>query len=108
PNLLLLAIQNLMENAVKYSEPGESIRLTLKAEPSGVKLKVWNACEIDRKTDPCSWFEPFYRPDASRSSETGGNGLGLAICRAVCTANGWKITLANRNQGLLATVTFPT
>ncbi|RYG72565.1 HAMP domain-containing protein [bacterium] len=108
PLHLEILLRNLMENAVKYSEPDKTIRLTLEAETSRVKLEIWNVCAMGAETDPGSWFEPFYRPDASRSSETGGNGLGLAICRAVCTANGWKITLANRDQGLLATVTFPT
>ena len=38
-------------------------------------------------------FEPFYRLDASREGQVTGNGLGLAICHAICGANGWKIAL---------------
>jgi signal transduction histidine kinase len=51
--------------------------------------------------------EPFYRPDASRSRESGGAGLGLAIVRAVAAAHGGAIVLTNRSGGgLRATLSF--
>jgi two-component system OmpR family sensor kinase len=51
-------------------------------------------------------FEPFYRPDAARNRKTGGNGLGLAICRAIAAANGWTLTLEQTPQGVLARAFF--
>jgi len=53
-------------------------------------------------------FEPFVRLDDSRSRETGGVGLGLAIARAMVHADGGTLVLANRPAGgLRATLTLP-
>ena len=46
-----------------------------------------------------SAFEPFARPDASRSRQDGGTGLGLAIVRAVTEAHGGSVEAANRREG---------
>ncbi|PQV62824.1 Histidine kinase-, DNA gyrase B-, and HSP90-like ATPase [Abditibacterium utsteinense] len=51
-------------------------------------------------------FEPFFRPDASRSSETGSNGLGLAICKAIAHSNGWNIRLTRQENQVCAQVIF--
>ena len=54
-------------------------------------------------------FDPFYRIESSRSRETGGVGLGLAVVRSVVRGHGGDITLANRPEGgLRATVVLPT
>ena len=48
-------------------------------------------------------FQPFYRLEASRSTQTGGSGLGLAIVQQLCQAHGWTIQLKNRKtKGLEA------
>ena len=53
-------------------------------------------------------FQPFHRVEASRSTETGGVGLGLSIARGVVDAHGGEIRLENRAEGgLRATVTLP-
>jgi signal transduction histidine kinase len=52
-------------------------------------------------------FEPFYRADVSRARETGGNGLGLAICKAIADANGWQLLLNKTAAGVEAEVLFP-
>ena len=53
-------------------------------------------------------FEPFVRLDASRSSATGGAGLGLSIARTLIRAHGGDITLVNREEGGLGVrVTLP-
>jgi signal transduction histidine kinase len=60
------------------------------------------ASELDRV------FEPFYRLETSRSRETGGAGLGLALVRAAIAAHGGDVVLDNRPEGgLRATVTLP-
>ncbi len=84
-----MLVRNLLENAVKYAAPGG--RVSLKWSQSC--LWVWNECEPVVGWNESKYFEPFYRPDASRHSTTGGNGLGLTICKALCASNGWKITL---------------
>jgi signal transduction histidine kinase len=107
PLHLEMLLRNLMENAIKYGTRKSEIRVTLKVMPGTAIFRVWNACDLDPRADLDAWFEAFFRPDASRSSQTGGNGLGLAICRSVCAANNWKIKLAARDGGVLATVEFP-
>lgn len=73
----------LLDNAVKYSNEGGSIRLSLEKARHGVVLKAFNTCtgidpaELDRI------FDRFYRVEKSRSKQTGGFGLGLSIARSI-------------------------
>ncbi len=83
PTHIDMLVRNLIENAVKYAVPKSEVRIDLGASPGQVELVVFNQCDaapgwIDEKL-----FEPFSRPDSSRNSETGGTGLGVAICRAL-------------------------
>lgn len=102
-----MLIRNLIENAVKYAEPGSSVRITLRQEPAGTRLEIFNRCPPLGEPKLEKLFEPFYRPDASRNSKTGGTGLGLAICKAIADANHWRLTLAYQQGGVLASVFFP-
>ena len=53
-------------------------------------------------------FEPFYRPDVSRSRKTGGYGLGLSLCKAIIDAHGGRIDLISTlGEGTRVTVTLP-
>ncbi|MBC8102133.1 MAG: two-component sensor histidine kinase, partial [Cytophagales bacterium] len=52
-------------------------------------------------------WEPFYRADPSRSAETGGNGLGLAICQRIARRNGWSLILQRDLDGVRSEVIFP-
>ena len=78
-----LAINNLVENAVKYNKEDGWVRVTLDADHKFFYLKVADSgigipAEFKERV-----FEPFYRVDKARSRETGGTGLGLAITRSV-------------------------
>ena len=81
----------LLDNAMKYSPEGGSIALTLKKTGKQVKLSVTNTAEQIEKGAQDRLFDRFYRADASRNSETGGFGLGLAIAKAVTEAHKGKI-----------------
>ena len=84
PKLLKSALENLLENAVKYSPPGEEIRISAQKESEESKLcrlaventGVW----IPEEKIP-RLFQPFYRVDGSRNKETGGSGLGLYLVK---------------------------
>lgn len=101
PRALRRAIGNLLQNALRYAPAGP---LELVCETSG------NTCRIgvlDRGPGIpaeriAAMFEPFQRLDASRSPQTGGAGLGLAIVRELAKANGWQVMLEPRNEGGLA------
>jgi len=97
-----MLVRNLLENAVKYATLGGEVHITLKPG----RLKVYNDCAPIEGWDADKYFEPFFRPDASRNSQTGGNGLGLAICKAICDSDGWDIDLRPEKDGMSATVTF--
>jgi signal transduction histidine kinase len=86
-----MLFRNLIENAVKYARPGTEVRIRVRAAPPS--LDVWNEAAGETIPDTTRLFEAFYRPDASRSAETGGNGLGLAICKAIADADGWTLRL---------------
>lgn len=90
---LTSALANLIENAVKYSEPGQSVAVGCSFGDDLVELTVADhgigipARDLDRV------FERFYRVDRARSRETGGTGLGLAIVRHVATNHGGQVTV---------------
>lgn len=85
--LLEQAIVNLVDNAIKYSAPGTTVRVGARGEESGVVLWVSDeGCGIAEKHLP-RLFERFYRVDHARSRELGGTGLGLAIVKHVVAAH---------------------
>ena len=105
PHHLEMLIRNLLENAVKYAKTGGIVRAAPQADTR--TLEIFNACDPIPQWDEKKLFEPFYRLDESRNSKTGGNGLGLAICKAIADANGWRISLEQIEGGVLVRVIFP-
>ncbi len=104
PSLHLeMLLRNLIENAVKYASDGGAIEIGVAPK---AQLRVWNACDLPPDARIENWFEPFYRPDAARNSQTGGNGLGLSIVAALGRANDWRIELKQRDGGVEARVEF--
>jgi len=106
PIALRRLFNNLLDNAVKF---GGLARVEVSAKPGFAVVEIKDfgiglpAAELDRV------FEPFYRHETSRSRETGGIGLGLAVVRSISRAHGGDASLANRpDGGLLATVRLPT
>ncbi|MCB1884737.1 MAG: HAMP domain-containing protein [Geminicoccaceae bacterium] len=101
PQALKRALRNVVENALRYGawadlsiERGaESVRLVVEDDGPGIPEG-----EIERA------FEPFVRLEASRSRETGGIGLGLAIARGVMRGHGGDVVLTNREEGGLRAV----
>jgi two-component system sensor histidine kinase SenX3 len=88
---LVSALFNLLDNAVKYSEPGSAVRLEVLAGPGVVTFAVHDrGCGIPAR-DRERVFERFYRVDRARSRATGGTGLGLAFVRHVAEAHGGRV-----------------
>jgi len=106
PNHAEMIVRNLLENAVKYTSERGAVSIALDAAPEGVRLEVRNDCAPLQNTEVGRLLEPFHRPDASRHSETGGNGLGLAICSAIAKSNRWKLDLPAEPKGFRIVVIF--
>jgi two-component system OmpR family sensor kinase len=105
PVLLRRAIDNVLDNARKYSPPGSSIVLSVDARPEATKVAILDhGIGID-PADLDKVFTPFFRTDRSRARETGGVGLGLALARRVVEAHGGRIGLSS-SVGVGTTVTI--
>jgi signal transduction histidine kinase len=73
----------LMDNSVKYCEPGGTITLRLRPTKRGLELRVKNPCQPIDQEQLDRLFDRFYRVDPSRSRQTGGFGVGLSIARSI-------------------------
>lgn len=81
----------LLDNAVKYAADGSPISFSLHKAKKGVVIRTSNECETVDSDDLDKLFDRFYRTDKSRSSRTGGFGIGLSIARSI--AEGHKGTI---------------
>jgi two-component system sensor histidine kinase SenX3 len=105
---LTSALFNLLDNAVKYSEPGSSVRIEVDATPSTVVLSVRDHGIGIPTRDLERIFERFYRVDKARSRDTGGTGLGLSIVRHVVQNHGGEVSVVSREgEGSTFTITIP-
>jgi signal transduction histidine kinase len=106
PVALKRAVRNLVENALRY---GERARISASQDPdAGVTITVEDDGPGLRPDQIEDAFLPFVRLEPSRSTETGGIGLGLAIARSIVKAHGGTLTLANLPAGgLRAEIRLP-
>lgn len=95
----------LLDNAVKYAN--SRIRLSLAAEGRTVRLAVENDADDLPEGDLDRLFDRFYRPDASRSRETGGHGIGLSVVRAAAVCHGGRATAERTAGGIRFSVCLP-
>ncbi len=82
---------NLIDNAIKYTEPGGSVTCRVSAEETRCSIKVSDSGSGISHEHLSRIFERFYRVDRDRSREVGGTGLGLAIVKHIVEAHGGSI-----------------
>lgn len=87
----------LLDNALKYSNDGGTIRLSVRRHSRKVEIQVYNTCNPMDPKGLSRLFDRFYRPDPSRSAQTGGTGIGLSIAKATAEAHGGKIRVDSRD-----------
>ncbi|EHJ02710.1 sensor histidine kinase [Marinobacter manganoxydans] len=106
PEAVKRALRNLIENAVNY---GDQAEVTLATTDTEAVVTIVDQGSGILEADRERVFEPFYRLEHSRSRETGGAGLGLAIARTLIRGMGGDIRLGAGpgGQGLQVSVTLP-
>ncbi|NUM55367.1 MAG: PAS domain-containing protein [Candidatus Hydrogenedentes bacterium] len=98
PELLQTAIENLLDNAVKYSEEGTEVDVSAVRDNGTVTISVRDqGCGIERQHLP-RIFERFYRVDKARSRKLGGTGLGLAIVKHIVRVHGGQTSVDSAPQ----------
>jgi len=105
PDRIIQALTNLIGNAVKFSEPGSTVRVACARRDAEVLFEI---CD-DGRGIPADQLEPifgrFAQVDASDARQKGGTGLGLAICRSIIDQHGGRIW-AESVPGHGATLSF--
>lgn len=108
PVLLRRAVDNLLDNAAKYSDPSSTVTLAVTSNGSTVAFEIsdkgigMSEDELERA------FTPFWRADSSRARKTGGVGLGLALARRIARVHRGDITLTSTpGKGTTARLEVP-
>lgn len=101
-SLLHSAVENVVRNAIRYTQEGSAVDIELKNETRGAREAVLRVSDSGPGVPSDSLdklFQPFYRLDDARGRQTGGVGLGLAITERAVRFHGGKVSAFNRPQG---------
>lgn len=103
------ALENIVRNAMYYTEDGSAVTISANASASGLVIIVRDHGPGVPEAHLKRLFEPFFRSDSSRNEKTGSNGVGLAITHRIIELHGGKVWAKNAaNGGLVVTVELPT
>ena len=102
-------VELLLDNATRYASEGSVIELSLRSVSRGAgkgaaELVVTNAVDGLPEGDLDRLFDRFYRADVSRSSKTGGSGVGLSVVRAIAEAHGGSAAVSGHDHQITFTV----
>lgn len=107
-DLLVTAVRNLIDNAIKYSEADSRVTVTATVDDDLVRVAVADAGAGLSADDQIRVFERFYRVDPGRSRNTGGTGLGLSIVKHVAADHGGTVSVWSRlGHGSTFTLVIP-
>ncbi|MES2760281.1 MAG: ATP-binding protein [Pseudomonadota bacterium] len=103
---LMILLRNLADNAIKYTPPGGTVDLAIRADAAGARIVVEDSGPGIPAEERERVFDRFYR---IAGGEASGSGLGLAIIKAIAERHGATLTLgqSERLGGLSAVVSFP-
>ena len=107
PQVFRRVVGNLLDNAIRYGR-GEPVDIAADCSPGGAVVRVRDHGGGIPAAEREAVLRPFYRLDGSRSRDTGGSGLGLAVVQQLCGAYGWNLVLDDApGGGLEARVEIP-
>ncbi|MCF6327501.1 MAG: sensor histidine kinase [Devosiaceae bacterium] len=97
PILIQSAVQNILDNAIKYSPPDQSIAINVQRQNGGISVQISDRGPGFTGNDNARLTERFIRGD--NAADTVGSGLGLTIAKEVAQAHGGNLSLNNRSKG---------
>jgi signal transduction histidine kinase len=107
PEALRIALDALLENAVKYTEPADGIELSARRTGGDLVIQVADEGQGLPPGESDRIFERFARADSARSRAEGGAGLGLAIVDAIAKAHGGSCSAESAGAGTVFSLRFP-
>ncbi len=108
PGLLARVLDNLLDNAARYSEAPSPLALTLGPRDDGVEVTVRDHGVGIAPEDQARLFTPFFRADRSRDRNTGGVGLGLLLSKRIVESHGGRLSVESRTgEGTTVRVWLP-
>ncbi|MEO1497974.1 MAG: ATP-binding protein [Planctomycetota bacterium] len=108
PEGLRVILNNLVDNAVKYTPAGGEVRIAWRPDGRMVRIEVADTGIGIPAESVSRVFERFYRVDAARSRDVGGTGLGLSIVKHLAQSFGGAVAVeSSPNEGATFTVTLP-
>ena len=107
---IIRAINNIINNAIKYSPSGETVMIRLYKRKNGISIKTYLEIENTGVTIEKKYleeiFNPFFRIEKSRSRKTGGSGLGLYIVSTILKGHGFEYSIKNKVNSVIFTIKF--
>ena len=105
---LTLAISNIVENGIKYTPQGGTVKVAVDADHQFVYISVQDTGMGIPESEQTKIFNRFYRVDKARDRETGGTGLGLAISHSAILAHNGSIRVSSKpDEGAVFTIRIP-
>ena len=106
--LLHQAIYNLVDNAIKFTDAGGKVAVSIKTKPGEIAWVVQDTGIGISPLDLPRIFEPFFRPGGSRSGQHKGSGLGLTIVKSIAERHGGRVKAESQlGKGSTFTLTIP-
>lgn len=99
PGRVFQTVQNLVENALRYTPKDGEVRIALTADAESIRISVSDTGSGIDPEDLPFVFNRFYRADKSRDANSGKMGLGLSICKALTVAQGGEISVRSAGKG---------
>ena len=106
-NYLARAFQNVIKNAIAYSDTNSVIIISALYQTDKVMISVTNTGDTILPEQQEHIFEKFYRADEARRGNTGGAGLGLAIAKNIVILHGGMISVESKNRKTTFTILLP-
>ena len=96
-----------MDNAVKYTNEGGNVFVSLEGNDKRIKLQFKNTCQQLPPVPPEKLFDRFYRADEARTQKNGGYGIGLSVAQSITETYKGRITAEYENGNtIIFTIRF--